>query len=142
MAESKWGFIGLGRRGRMKGTILLFHFSDRDRRNKLVKALFPLHLKITVVSKESYLQPVGYLAGIKSVLPVEGSYEGEELDGEMVLMAGLTGAQVDAALKAIRKSGIGPIPYKAVLTAANQEWDVLKLYQEIKSEHQKMSENG
>ena len=82
------------------------------------------------------------LDGVHGKKPVEGSYEGEELDGEMVLMAGLTGAQVDAALKAIRKSGIGPIPYKAVLTAANQEWDVLKLYQEIKSEHQKMSENG
>lgn len=122
----------------MRETILLFHFSDKDRRNKLTRALLPLRMKIREVAREDYLQPVGYLAGNKDIAPVDEKYDGEELDGEMILMAGLSSFQVDQALKAVRKSGLGPIPYKAVLTSANQNWNVPKLFQEIKSEHEQM----
>ncbi len=122
----------------MRETILLFHFSDKDRKNRLTRALLPLRMKIREVAKEDYLQPVGYLAGKKEISPLEESYQGEELEGEMILMAGLSGGQVDMVLKAIRKSGVGPIPYKAVLTVSNQEWNVLKLFQEIKAEHEQM----
>lgn len=119
----------------MKETILLFHFSDKNRKNKLARALLPLHMKIREVAKEDYLQPVGYLAGNKELSPSEESYQGEEMEGEMMLMAGLSDMRVDMVLKAIRKSGAGPIPYKAVLTPSNQEWNVLKLFAEIKAEH-------
>ncbi len=122
----------------MKATILLFHFSDKDRRNKLTRALLPLRIKIREVSREDYLQPVGYLAGKKDIPPLDETYDGEELEGEMLLMAGLLGPQMDQVLKAVRKSGIGPVPYKAVLTSANQSWNALKLFQEIKSEHEQM----
>ncbi len=122
----------------MRETILLFHFSDKDRRNKLTRALLPLGMKIREVVREDYLQPAGYLAGNKEILPVDEIYTGEELAGEMILMAGLSNSRVDGVLKAIRKSGIGPVPYKAVLTPANQEWNVIKLFQEIKSEHEQM----
>ena len=93
----------------MKATILLFHFSDKDRRNKLTRALLPLRMKIREVSREDYLQPVGYLAGKKDIPPLDETYDGEELEGEMLLMAGLLGPQVDQVLKAVRKSGIGPV---------------------------------
>ena len=122
----------------MRETILLFHFSDKDRRNKLTRALLPLGMKIREEAREDYLQPAGYLAGNKEILPVDETYTGEELAGEMILMAGLSNSRVDGVLKAIRKSGIGPVPYKAVLTPANQEWNVIKLFQEIKSEHEQM----
>ncbi len=123
----------------MKATILLFHFSDKDRRNRLTRALLPLRMKIREVAREDYLQPVGYLAGNKEILPLDEKYEGEELEGEMILMAGLSSSQVDQALKAVRKSGIGPVPYKAVLTSSNQNWNVWKLFQEIKAEHEQMN---
>ena len=35
----------------MRETILLFHFTDREKRNKVVSALFPLKLKIKEVEK-------------------------------------------------------------------------------------------
>lgn len=124
----------------MRPMILLFHFSDKDRRNKLTRALLPLRMKIKEVPREDYLQPIGYLAGNKEILPAEEIYQGEELEGEMILMAGLADTQVDKVLKAIRKSGIGPIPYKAVLTFANQNWNVRKLFEEIKSEHEQIRE--
>ena len=122
----------------MKETILLFHFSDKSRKNKLARALLPLRMKIREVAKEDYLQPVGYLAGNKEISPVETKYDGDGLAGELLLMAGLSSPQVDLVLRAIRKSGAGPIPYKAVLTPSNQNWDALKLFQEIKAEHEQM----
>lgn len=125
----------------MRETILLFHFSDRDRRNRLTRALFPLRMKIREIAPEDYLQPIGYLAGNKEILPKEEVYTGEDLEGEMLVMAGLSSARVDMVLRAIRKSGIGMIPYKAVLTPSNQNWNTLELFTELKSEHEKMHEN-
>ena len=69
---------------------------------------------------------------------METKYDGDGLAGELLLMAGLSSPQVDLVLRAIRKSGAGPIPYKAVLTPSNQNWDALKLFQEIKAEHEQM----
>ena len=80
----------------MRETILLFHFTEKDRRNRLTRVLLPLHMKIREVARKDYLQPVGYLAGNKEILPVEEDYTGEELEGEMILMAGLSSSQVDA----------------------------------------------
>ncbi len=126
------------RRDVMKGIVLLFQFLDKDKKNKLLRALLPLRVRIREVAREDYLQPVGYLAGNKEISPVETKYDGDGLAGELLLMAGLSSPQVDLVLRAIRKSGAGPIPYKAVLTPSNQNWDALKLFQEIKAEHEQM----
>ena len=122
----------------MKETVLLFHFSDREKRNKVARALFPLKLKIKEVEKKDYLQSIGYLAGSKEISAVEAEYDGEELDGEMLVMAGISSARMDMVLKALRKSGVGSIPYKASMTPTNQYWNPLQLFQKIKEEHEKM----
>ena len=65
----------------------------------------------------------------------------EDLAEELFVMAGLSGGRVDAVLAALRKAGIR-IPYKAVMTATNQDWNVRKLYREICSEHEAMTGKG
>lgn len=122
----------------MRETILLFHFTDKEKRNKVVSALFPLKLKIKEIEKKDYLQPIGFLAGSKDVLPVEEEYDGSELEGEMLVMAGISGAGIDMVLRALRRSGVGPIPYKATMTPTNQHWNAVRLFAEIKEEHEKM----
>lgn len=122
----------------MRETILLFHFTDREKRNKVVSALFPLKLKIKEVEKKDYLQPIGFLAGNRDISLVEEEYDGEELEGEMFVMAGISGTRMDMVLRALRKSGVGPIPYKAAMTPTNQHWNPLQLFREIKEEHEKM----
>lgn len=122
----------------MRETVLLFHFSDREKRNKVVRALFPLQLKIKEVEKREYLQPIGYLAGSKEISPAVEEYEGEELEGEMLVMAGISGTKMDLILTALRKSGVGNIPYKASMTPTNQYWTPVQLFKEIKEEHEKM----
>lgn len=120
----------------MRETVLLFHFSDRDKRNRIARALLPLKVKIKEIEKADYLKPVGFLAGNKDIEAVQELYDGPELEGEMMVLAGILGDRMDAVLKAVRKSAL--VPYKAVLTPTNQCWNVLELFQEIRKEHELM----
>lgn len=121
----------------MKETILFVHFADKDRRNRLARALFPLHIKIKDIPLEDYGKPVGFLAGIKELAQEGEAGKGEEISGELLIMAGLSSARMDQALRAIRKSGVS-VPYKAVLTAVNQNWNVWEFFEEIQKEHGRM----
>ncbi len=123
----------------MKETILLYHFVDEDRLAKVKRALLPLGMRLRIVKPEEYLQPVGYLAGVKDIEPKPDRYEGEDFSKEMMVMAGLAGSRVDAVILALRKTGVGRVDYKAVLTPVNQFWDSIALYQEISKEHEVMS---
>lgn len=144
----------------MRETILLVHFTDLEKRKKLTRALLPLGLRIKEVDRADYDKSVGVLVGQKGIVQEETATDEErfrassvrqghtteeeierELSGELLLMAGLSSQRVDQVLRAIRKAGLS-LPYKAVLTAANQSWNVWKLFQEIKEEHQKMSGEG
>ena len=114
----------------MKETVLLYGFKDQERLKKVKRALLPLGLRMRTVGPEEYFQPVGYLAGVKEVPPAENDRPGTEFDCEMMVMAGLASAQVDAVIHALYRSGVGRIDYKAVLTPVNQFWDGEKLYEE------------
>ncbi|MCI9083542.1 MAG: DUF3783 domain-containing protein [Lachnospiraceae bacterium] len=122
----------------MREVILLFHFTDKDRRNRLTRALFPLRMRIKEISLEDYGKPVGCLAGIKELEPKGEICTGDELTGELLVMAGLDSNRIDQVLRAVRKSGVS-VPYKAVLTAENQNWNVWQLFEEIKAEHERMN---
>ena len=54
------------------------------------------------------------------------------------VFAGFSGGTLDAVLAALRKKQLR-IPYKAVLTAANQGWTVRQLHREIQAEHEAMN---
>ena len=132
----------------MKQTVLLYNFTDPDRLAKVKQALLPLGFRLKAVQKEDYRRPVGALAGVKGMedeaaaepLGGEGD-EGRAFDfnDEMAVMAGFTSAQVDALIRALRRVGVGRIDYKAVLTPYNKNWDSVRLYREIRKEHESMS---
>lgn len=123
----------------MKPTVLLYNFNDAVRGRKISLALMPLGFRLKRVNKEDYSQPIGYIAGIKGVEPVKEVYKGEELDGEMLIMAGMTNAQIDNLIMAFRKKGISKVNCKAVLTQTNQYWNAIDLYKELKLEHESLS---
>ena len=123
----------------MKPTILLYHLPEGERLLKIKKALFPLGMKLRAVKKEEYLEPVGYLAGVKEITSCGEIYDGEDFEKEMMVMAGLTSKQVDTVILALRKTGAGRNDYKAVLTPTNQSWNALTLYGELAKEHAKMN---
>lgn len=136
----------------MKETLLLLGFS-KERQSKLVRALLPLKMRIRRVEPDQYEEPLGALVGLE---PTEGektqpgqdnetmpmgdeeqstTKQTQPMEDEMLVMAGLSDRRVDAVLGALRKGKVGPIPYKAVLTAANQSWNGYELLAELKKEH-------
>lgn len=123
----------------MKETVLVYNFTERDRVEKLKRALLPMRVKVRNVKREEFLQPIGFLAGLKEIEANGGSYGGEGFSDEMLVMAGFTSAKVDELIAMLRKHGVGRVNYKAILTPTNQNWNSLQLFDEIKMEHEKMS---
>lgn len=122
----------------MKEMILLFHVPDKAVRRKIELALFPLKIRLKYVPLASYNQPLGVLAGSKDLAPAEGIYEDEELSDTLFVFSSLSGARLNQVLSALRKSGAGPFPYKAILTPTNQYWTAPECLKEIKEEHETM----
>lgn len=123
----------------MNGTILLYNIRDFGKRGLIQGALGALGVRLLYVDRKDYLKPLGALAGEKMFFAVDREYEGAELDDMMIVMAGLNGGQVDEVLKALRESGAGRLPYKAVLTETNKFWTSLMLFEELKKEHEAVS---
>ncbi len=132
----------------MKQTVLLYNFTDPNRLAKVKQALLPLGFRLRAVRKEDYKKPVGALVGVKGMedeaaagpLGGEGAESGAfDFSDEMAVMAGFTSAQVDAFIRALRRNGVGRIDYKAILTPYNKDWDSVRLYREIRREHESMS---
>ena len=119
----------------MKPTVLLYNFTDSKRKMKVQQALMPLGFRLKAVKKEEYGLPVGMLVGIKEL-------DNMDFSDEMAVMAGFTSTQIDAFIYSLRKKGIGRIDYKAVLTQHNMKWNSVKLYHEIKREHEAMLLKG
>ncbi|HJC39361.1 MAG TPA: DUF3783 domain-containing protein [Candidatus Mediterraneibacter faecigallinarum] len=122
----------------MKETILLFNPPEKEKLLKIEMALFPLHVRLKKISPEQYNQPLGVLAGIKDMTPVEGVYSGGELPGTLFVFCFLEGNRLDQALAALRRCGAGPFPYKAVLTPTNSRWTAPDCFEEIRREHEAM----
>lgn len=123
----------------MKSTILLFNPPEKERLLKIEMALFPLHVRLKRVAKEDYNQPLGALAGMKDIPSAEGVYEGDELPDTMFVFCFLEENQLNQALAALRRTGAGPFPYKAILTPTNSSWTAPDCFKEIKKEHEALS---
>lgn len=122
----------------MKETILLFNVPDKSQLLKIEMALFPLRMRLKHIKKEDYNQPLGILAGVKDLEASEEIYSGEELSDTMILFAFMDDNRLNQAIAALRKSGAGTFPYKAVLTPTNQHWTAPECFAEIKHEHEVM----
>lgn len=123
----------------MRETVLLIHFEDEKQLREIKLILFTMKVRMKTVDKKDYLQSVGYLAGVREMEASQEIYEGEELEKEMMVFAGVPDRKLDQILFLIRKSGTKRVDYKAVLTDTNKEWNVLKLYEELAEEHAQMS---
>lgn len=119
----------------VRGSVLLYNFTDKERTDK-VKFIFVLMgIKIKSVLKEDYLQPVGALAGAGQAERTQDVYEGEGFGEEMLVICNLTDAQMDQMLAYFRKEKI-QIPLKAALTPTNMNWNSLELHDELVREHE------
>ncbi len=115
-----------------KESVLLYRINEEKIR-QIKMLLLRMKVKIKVVEKKDYLQPLGLLAGGKEFTKAE-EYAGEELTEEMMVMVGFSNQRMNELLMAFRKMGIERISLKAVLTPTNQHWNGLDLFHELRKE--------
>ena len=95
-------------------------------------------IRIKNVTSEEVGYTVGCLAGIKEA-DKEVQANCPEISDEMLVMKGFSSQRVDQLLLALRKAKVPKINLKAVVTDSNRNWSFYKLYEEIKKEHEEMS---
>lgn len=123
----------------MRETVLLYNFNS-ERLPKIKRALLPLKFCLKTVNKEDFLQPIGYLAGIKEIEPVKEKYNDNGFSDEMIIMCGFTSTKIDALIRALNKNGIGKVNLKAVITPTNRVWSSIQLYEAVKADYKKMND--
>ncbi|QNM05923.1 DUF3783 domain-containing protein [Qiania dongpingensis] len=119
-------------------TVLLYNFSGTDTGQKLKSVLLQMRVRIKLVEPDQYLEPIGWLAGIKAIPPTGEVYKGSGFPEQMLVMRGFTGNRIDELLQLLRRYEIPPILLKAVVTEHNKYWNSLELHEELQKEHAAM----
>ena len=114
-------------------TVLLYNL-EQEKGRKIKLLCLAQKLRAKVVSPGEYGEPVGALAGFGE--RTGAPYTGPGFSEEMLVMAGLSGRQIEAFLRGLRQKAGAPVALKAVLTETNMGWDSVKLHQELLREHQ------
>ena len=128
----------------MKETVMIFNPPARDRLLKIEMALFPAKVRMLRFEAKDYEQTLGTLAGLGDVerAPADESPEpASKLSDTMLVFAFIDDRKLEQILGNLRKSGAGPLPYKAILTPTNQHWTPLQCFSEIRQEHEAMNES-
>jgi len=113
------------------GTILMYNCSGPEF-SKLRQIFAMLRLRMRAVGPEQYHLPLSELAEGKG----EPGPAADPLPEAMLVFCGLGDALLNQVLEVIRVAKLPPIPLKAVLTAANREWDTLQLHEELLRERE------
>ena len=119
----------------MSGKLLLFGFDSLLNVLALEAAVGPFGAEIIPVARMDYNKTLAVLAGLDADVAPVMPYSGGTLGGRMIVFCDLED-QLDTLLPALRKAGAGPECLKAVLTPSNRNWSALKLYSELRREHQ------
>lgn len=116
-------------------TVLLYNFTGERLKN--VKAAVMLtRAGSKVVEKDSYGKSLGSLIGEEGHSDAPAEYE--NFDDEMLVMSGFDSDDINRLILALRKTGVGRVALKAVITPTNIEWNSSQLYYAVKADHEEM----
>lgn len=117
--------------------VLLFGFEEQQLK-AVQMVLYMLQITGRCVKKQAYGMPLKLLTEKEEPsCPAEADVQ--ELDGQMIVFAGLREETLERVLALLRANPTcGKIPYKAILTQTNQEWNAYALFDELKKEHAAM----
>ncbi len=120
-----------------KRLILLFHFEKGVQLEAVCGALFLTQIPVRNVSKNAYDMTIMQLA--EGEMPSHNGALNEELDGQMMVFVNLSQEELHSVLSLLRSNpACGEIPYKAVMTDHNRNWNAYELLAELKKEHAAM----
>ena len=118
--------------------ILAFNISP-EKLGKMRILCARVKTRLRAVSESEYILTLGQLvAGEAAADKSENNadVEVESFSDEMLVIAGLSGAQFNLFLQDFKRFNIPPIPLKAMLTATNSEWTPVQLHKELCAERE------
>ena len=108
----------------MSKTVLLYELAGEA---ALVQALEALGLEVREVPRAQYSLPLGVILGVRKAGRLPPPYTGDGLKRPMLVMHGLSSAEVDGVLAALKELGLD-LPLKALTTPSNLKWPATQLY--------------
>ena len=100
-----------------------------------------LGIGIRTIGLDELGKSVGSVAGLMGSAKSSVPYTGTAPDVEFMLVSGLSNAQLDSLLAALREAGAS-VALKAQVTPHNRFWPVHMLISEVAKEHAAMAETG
>ena len=125
----------------MPKLVLAYNFSE-ERLPALKLACMLVKAPLKVVPRQLLLEPLGYLAGVPGIEPVNEPDAGDDAKEEMLILCGFNRPDLDRLLSAIRKGKLQSVALKAALTPTNALWNAVKLQSELAQEHAYMHGKG
>lgn len=122
----------------MQEKVLLFNFGEETQLQAIRMVFFLMQIPVTVIPREKYGVPLKMLISEEEPSSVFAGND-KELDGQMMVFAGISGEKLDKLLSLLRANpACGKVPYKAILTQMNQNWNAFGLLKELQKEHAAM----
>ena len=120
----------------MKPPVLLCFNLPAEKAAKVRQLSMRLGVRMRVVEAAEQSETLVALCGWapKSDVPTDDSFT-----DEMLLLANLSGTQLNEFLSGLRRGQIPPVALKAVLTDTNQQWSAVALHAELAEEHRALS---
>ena len=97
-----------------------------------------MKLRLRVVKPEEFGLPLGVLTGAMPKQDETAAGEETPFSDEMLVMAGLSPAQMDLFLNRLRRGKGTSVALKAVVTPTNETWNAYELHRELTAEHEAM----
>lgn len=104
------------------------------------KVFLTRRIRVRTVEPAQVGQRVGALAGLKGWMLEEDTQAPSQPQQSVLVFCGVLGAQLDGVLTALRRAGVPPTVYKAVVTADNAGWSFAQLCEELARERQAVEE--
>lgn len=117
------------------GKLLLFQVEDFASVKAVAGAL---HIKVEQIGVESYKETLQNLYHGKQA---EEKYTGDVPKESMIIFCDIEDKVLDKLLAALKKKRI-QVDYKAVMTATNARWNVLRIYFEMERERKEYKARG
>lgn len=119
--------------------ILLYHFTDEDKLQKIKQTLDGLKISSRSLSDDMYRQKVGYLVGMTGFNEVKPEDKDDFVfPHEVMVLHNVRRQRLDTILKAFREADINPIKFKAMVTPFNRFWTLRRLCETMQKEHAAM----
>ena len=115
--------------------VLLYHFTDEEKENKIKAVLKRMKIKTKNISGEMMSQKVGYLVGMPSFKETISEEPVEPFDQEVMVMQGINNKRTNEILLNFKAEDIEKIALKAIVTPYNIFWTFSRLCKTIQKDH-------